>query len=138
MSVTDKVTIVSSDGREFEVPSDIDIGSTIKNLISDTEDSGKIELPREGDTRNPINGELFEIILDFNKCKFSVPEYYQSWQGTPVETFFKQFPIKILVDLTNASDFLEYETLEKACTRCLAELLKDKSPEECESLFSGI
>ena len=141
MSVKDKkatTTIVSSDGKEFQVPSDINIGSTIENLLSDTGDSGKIQLPKEEDTRNPINRELLEIILDFNRCKFIIPEIFQVWQGTPVETFFKQFPIKILVDLTNASDFLEYESLEKACTRCLAEMIKDKSPEECESLFLGI
>ena len=121
--------IKCSDGITIEVPYDMSLGETLENLKTDTEDDSAI-IPVD-----KISSTVFNLIIDFSSKNLKPPELTQIWDTTEPYLFFEDLDFKLIIDMTSAADFLQYEDLLDCCVRYHAETIKNKTVDEIRELY---
>jgi hypothetical protein len=121
--------IKCSDGITVEVPYDAKLGETLENLKTDTEDDSCVI------TIDTISSTVFNVIIDFSSKNLKPPELTQIWDTTEPYLFFEDLDFKIIIDMTSAADFLQYEDLLDCCVRYHAETIKNKTVDEIRELY---
>ncbi|KAF7841033.1 SKP1-like protein 1B [Senna tora] len=132
MISTKKVTLLSSDGKEFV----IDIGSamqsqTLRHMIEDDCVDGGIPLP------NVSSGILSKVI---EYCKKHADEPNKSDDATEElknwDSNFVKVDQVILYDLMMAANYLDIKKLLDLTCQRVADMIKGKMPEEIRKTFN--
>ena len=121
--------IKCSDGNTIKVPGDMSLGETLENLKMDTEDDSAIIL------LDKISSTVFNIIIEFSSKNLKAPELTDIWDTTEPYLFFKALDFKLIIEMTSAADFLQYEDLLDCCVRYHAETIKNKTVDEIRELY---
>ena len=118
-----------SDLNTIEIPDELDLGETFKNLKEDTEDDSAII------SLDKISSTVFNIIIEFSSKNLKAPELTDIWDTTEPYLFFKALDFKLIIEMTSAADFLQYEDLLDCCVRYHAETIKNKTVDEIRELY---
>ena len=121
--------IKCSDGITIEISDDMSLGETLENLKLDTEDDSAII------TVDSISSDVFNIIIEFSSKNLKAPELTDIWDTTEPYLFFKALDFKLIIEMTSAADFLQYEDLLDCCVRYHAETIKNKTVDEIRELY---
>ena len=81
-----------------------------------------------GESYNNVKGHVFYIILDM------IGDY--SEHGNYEETFIDELSLKMLFDVYKAANYLNISTLLDCCAAYIANLIRNKTPEEIIQIFS--
>lgn len=123
--VFDLLIVTTSDNILFEVDIRItDMSNLFKFLVEEWPDTQTIKVP--------IKGKIFEILVDYCKQhQFVNPEckpkpinetrvnYHSAYDDWELE-LLKRIKLKHLIDLMNAADYLEIESLVSFCAFSIA------------------
>ncbi len=99
--------------------------------VQQTEEGLKKTITLVGETFNTIEGPVFKIVLDMIK-------YYAEY-GMFYETSFKDIhdiSLKMLFDVYKASNFFNIPELLDGCASYIADLIRNKTKEEIQEIFS--
>jgi S-phase kinase-associated protein 1 len=132
-SSTKKIILKSSDGETFVIEKRVAIESqTIKNLIEDVFDDTGIPI-------SEVTRRILAKVIEY--CKKHVER--ESCDGKPSEEELKKWDaefVKVdkttLFDLINAANFLEIKSLLDLTCMTVADMIKDKTPEEIRNFFN--
>lgn len=120
------VAIITSDGKMFDISNAIvDQIKMVKNAAEDFCDE-IIPIPT-------VNSVIFSMIVEF--CAFKTEEH----NFGDTEDFIKNFfdvPTDILFDIISASNFLDAPGVLDAACSAVANLLRDKTPEEIRTILN--
>jgi len=118
-----------SDLNTIEIPDELDLGETFKNLKEDTEDDSAII------SLDKISSTVLNLIIEFSSKNLKAPELTEIWDTTEPYLFFKAIDFKLIIEMTSAADFLQYEDLLDCCVRYHAETIKNKTVDEIRELY---
>ncbi|XP_019156821.1 PREDICTED: SKP1-like protein 1A [Ipomoea nil] len=122
-----KVTVRSSDGEVFELSQAVAQQSeTLKHLIEDDCAEDCIPLPN-------VTGEILEMVLEYCE-KHAVVSSVEELIAFDVE--FMKVDQATLCNLTLAANYLHIPDLLNLTCQTLADMMKDKSPEEIRKIFN--
>lgn len=120
------IAIMTADAKMFDISDDV--VSKIKMIRNAAEDFGDEVIPIP-----TVNSDIFEKIVEF--CTFKSEEH----NFADIENFttgFFDVPTDTLFDIISASNFLDApDVLDAACS-AVANLLRDKNPEEIRSILN--
>ncbi|XP_075107173.1 SKP1-like protein 11 [Nicotiana tabacum] len=129
-STTEKsfLTLKSSDGDEFVLEESIAIQSvTIKNMVEDGCSSNVIPL-------NKVDTETLIKVIEYMKMQSST-----SSNEEEIENFEKEFvsiSIKTILNILEAANFLDINSLLELCAEAVANRIKNKTPEAVRKIFN--
>jgi len=118
-----------SDLNTIEIPDELDLGETFKNLKEDTEDDSAII------SLDKISSTVLNLIIEFSSKNLKAPELTEIWDTTEPYLFFKAIDFKLIIEMTSAADFLQYEDLLDCCVRYHADTIKNKTVDEIRELY---
>ena len=126
------VKLITKDGVTFEVEENVAHKFvTVKNLIDDIGSQDPIPLPE-------IDEVTFKKILEFTQYHMEHPvvvendEFiYSDW-----DTEFFKVEHPLLLSIVTSTNYLDYKELLDMSVQAVANLIKDKSPEEIRTLFN--
>lgn len=123
----DKVTLMTSDTQTFEVSRAVaDSFGTIKNLLADCEgDMSSVPLPN-------VTGAVLAKVLEYATFHAS------GHDGDAVTAFDKAFVAMEkdeLFSVVLAANYLNHAALLDATCQAVADMIKDKTPEEIRAEF---
>ncbi|KAM7257763.1 hypothetical protein ACFE04_013504 [Oxalis oulophora] len=135
MSSTNKIVLKSSDGETFEVDESVALESqTIKLLIEDDCAGTEIPIPN-------VSSKILSKVIEYckkhtetSKGKDSttyVDDELKSWDAV-----FVKVDQSTLLELILAANYLEVKSLLDLTCQAVADMMKDKTPEEIRKLFN--
>ncbi|KAM7258789.1 hypothetical protein ACFE04_014530 [Oxalis oulophora] len=135
MSSTNKIVLKSSDGETFEVDESVALESqTIKLLIEDDCAGTEIPIPN-------VSSKILSKVIEYckkhtetSKGKDSttyVDDELKSWDAV-----FVKVDQSTLLELILAANYLEVKSLLDLTCQAVADMIKDKTPEEIRKLFN--
>ncbi|KAI9070770.1 hypothetical protein K1719_019451 [Acacia pycnantha] len=133
-----KVTVISSDGDEFEIPINVAEQSIlIQNLREECD--GKIPLSN-------VNSATLSRVLEY--ChKHASPEVAADEGGTGIAggveelkkwdaDFLKTDKLDVIFDIILAANYMEIKSLLDFSCQIVSDMIKNKMPEEVRSIFN--
>ncbi|XP_019156818.1 PREDICTED: SKP1-like protein 1A [Ipomoea nil] len=122
-----KLKVCSSDGEVFELSQTVAQQSeTLNHMIEDDCAEDCIPLPN-------VTGKIFAMVLEYCK-KHAVDSSVEELIAFDVE--FVKVDHATLFDLILAANYLHIPDLMNLTCQTLADLIKDKSPEEIRKIFN--
>ena len=126
------VTLMSSDGEQFEVPQEVAFKSeTIKNMIEDTGTDSAIPLPN-------VPSKILTKVIEY--AKFHTEQDKKEGDKKEEETTFDTEFVKVdqatLFELILAANYLNIKSLLDLTCMTVANMIKGKTPEEIRKTFN--
>ena len=111
---------------------------TIKNMQEDIGDDDNTPVPIPNTKQ-----KIIEKVIEFYNINKDVPikqtdEEQLDLRRRPLEGANLEFvnvPLKMLFDLILTANFLDYKFLLDICCKAIAEMIKEKTPEEIKKIF---
>jgi S-phase kinase-associated protein 1 len=124
----DNVTLMSSDTRIFEIPRAVaDCFGTIKNLLADCEGDDTMSIPLPN-----VTGAVLAKVLEYAIFHASS---HDSDAVTAFDKAFVAMEKDELFSVVLAANYLNHAALLDATCQAVADMIKDKSPEEIRAEF---
>lgn len=127
----------TSDDEIFEVKGDVMlISGTVNNILECCDETDATEIPFPD-----ISGRTFKKVVEFcqHYSEFKPEEEsrvgYRKTELTERERSFCDVDLGTLIDVINASNYLDINPLLTITTKFVASLVSGKTPDEIKSLF---
>lgn len=140
--------LVSSDLKNFEVPTNIAKYSVLVETMLEGIDDDKVEVPLSN-----VSGDILARVITFLEYNDKFPigvidkpiksvnmsENFETSVGEDARKWYADFvdklPQEVLFDLILAANFMDIKCLLDLCCAKVASLIKGKTPEEIRSVF---
>ncbi|KAL3634334.1 SKP1-like protein 1A [Castilleja foliolosa] len=125
---TKNIVLRTTDEEVFEVEEAVAVQSlTIKHIIEDDCADDVIPLPN-------VTGIILSKVIEY--CKRHVDASYTDDELKALDAEFVKVDQTTLVDLILAANYLDIESLLDLTIQAVADIIKDKSPEELRRIFN--
>ena len=125
------VKLITKEGVTFELEENVAKKFvTVKNLIDDIGAEDPIPLPE-------IDEVTFKKILEFTEYHLENPVVVENEEFifSDWDTEFFKVENPLLLSIVTSSNYLDYKELLDMSVQAVANLIKDKSPEEIRAIF---
>ena len=126
------VKLITKDGNTFEVDENVAKKfQTVKNLMDDIGPQDSIPLPE-------IDNITFKKILEFTEYHMTTPVVVENDEFifSDWDTAFFKLENSLLLSIVTSSNYLDYKELLDMSVQSVANIIKDKSPEEIRAIFN--
>ncbi len=126
------VVLNTKEGQEFTISEELaNRFGTIKNLLIDVGNNAPIPLPE-------VDNNIFQKILQFANYHLENPVKVENekFLFSDWDTDFFKMDVKMLLSVVTASNYLDDKELLDMAIQTVADIIKDKTPEEIRNYFA--
>ncbi len=126
------IVLNTKEGQEFTISEELaNRFGTIKNLLIDVGNNAPIPLPE-------VDNNIFQKILQFANYHLENPVKVENekFVFSDWDTDFFKMDVKMLLSVVTASNYLDDKELLDMAIQTVADIIKDKTPEEIRKYFA--